>query len=154
MNRPVSTAGLTDRVEGYRFGMRCRVDLSDTDLGAVVYYARYPHYLDRGVIEYRRHLGIPPLGPDGHLFVVASLAVDYRSSARFDDEVEVLVRVPEIRRSSHLVEARMERLDAEGATLLAEMRCTIVGVSTYEAGGRPSRVPEEMRAAIDGFEGR
>ncbi|MGI9538733.1 MAG: acyl-CoA thioesterase [Miltoncostaeaceae bacterium] len=154
MSEPVSTAGPTERVAGFRFGMRCRVDLADTDLGAVVYYARYPLYLDRGVIEYRRHLGIPPLGPEGHLFVVASLSVDYRSSARFDDEVEVLVRVPEIRRSSHLVEARMERVDGEDATLLAAMRCTIVGVSTYEAGGRPSRVPEEMRAAVDGFEGR
>lgn len=154
MSEPVSIAGPTDRVEGFRFGMRCRVDLSDTDLGAVVYYARYPHYLDRGVIAYRRHLGIPPLGPEGHLFVVASLAVDYRASARFDDEVEVLVRVPEIKRSSHTVEARMERLDPGGGTLLAEMRCTIVGVSAYEPGARPSRVPETMRASIDRFEGR
>ena len=91
MSEPIAEGGPTDRVPGFHYGFRCRVDLADTDLGKVVYYARYPHYLDRGVIEYRRHLGIPSLGPEGHLFVVASLQVDYRSSARFDDRVEVLV---------------------------------------------------------------
>ncbi len=147
-----TTGGAPDR--GFRFGLRARVDLADTDLGAVVYYGRYPHYLDRGVFAYRRHLGIPPLGPAGHMFVVASLSIDYRSAARFDDLVEILVRVPEIGRSSHRVEVLMERAGERGEpVLLAEMRCTLVGLSSYE-NGRPTRVPDDLRAAIEAFERR
>ena len=148
---PLASAGPTVRVPGYRFGARFTIDLADTDLGAVVYYARYPRYLDRAVFAYRSHLGVPPLGPPGHLFVVRSLSCDYRASARFDDGVEVLVRVSEVGRSSHTVDARMERVGPEAPGLLCEMRCVIVGVTEY--GGRPSRIPAELRDAIERFEG-
>jgi acyl-CoA thioester hydrolase len=132
--------------------MRQRVDIADTDLGAVVYYGRYVHYLDRAVVEYRRYLGIPPLGPEGHLFVVRNLTVSYQSSARFDDLVEVFVRTSRIGRTSHTHEARIERVASTGAgTLLAEIELTVVGITSYEA-GRPSRMPEPMRTALTDFE--
>ncbi len=145
------SAGVTDRVAPFRFSARTRVEITDTDLGAVVYYGRYPHHIDRGVLAYRRHLGIPPLGPEGHLFVVRSLQVDYRSSARFDEELEVFVRTAEVGRSSHTVEVRIERLGDDGPAHVADARLVVVGLGSY--GGRPSRVPESMRAAIAGFEG-
>ena len=133
--------------------MRQRVDIADTDLGAVVYYGRYVHYVDRAVVEYRRHLGIPPLGPPGHLFVVRNLTVSYQASARFDDLVEVFVRTSQIGRTSHTHEARIERaMPAGEGVLLAEIQLTVVGITSYEA-GRPSRIPETMRTALADFEG-
>lgn len=147
----IADAGLSDRVPPFRFSARSRVNVAETDLGAVVYYARYPHHLDRAVLAYRRHLGIPPLGPEGHLFVVRSLSVDYHASALFDDEVEVFVRVSDMGRSSHTVRARMERLGPDGPAHLADATLVLVGVGAY--GGRPSRVPEAMREAIAAFEG-
>jgi len=117
--RPTADAGPTHRVPPFRFSARSRVDIAETDLGAVVYYARYPHHIDRAVLAYRRHLGIPPLGPDGHHFVVRSLHVDYLASARFDDEVEAFVRVSELGRSSHTLEARLERIGEDGLRLTA-----------------------------------
>lgn len=144
-------AGPTDRVPPFRFSARSRVDVAETDLGAVVYYARYPHHIDRAVLAYRRHLGIPPLGPDGHFFVVRSLQVDYRASALFDDEVEAFVRVSEIGRSSHTMQVRMERLGGDGPVHLADASLVLVGLAGY--GGRPSRIPDAMRDAITGFEG-
>lgn len=145
------SAGATDRVPPFRFSARTRVEITDTDLGAVVYYGRYPHHIDRGVLAYRRHVGIPPLGPEGHLFVVRSLQVDYRSSARFDEELEVFVRTAELGRSSHTVEVRIERAGDDGPAHVADARLVIVGLAEY--GGRPSRVPDPMRRAISGFEG-
>lgn len=148
----LADAGPTDRVPPFRFSARSRVDIAETDLGAVVYYARYPHHIDRAVLAYRRHLGIPALGPPGHLFVVRSLLIDYHSSARFDDEVEVFVRVAELGRSSHAIAVRMERSGEEGGAVhLADARLVLVGLGEY--GGRPSRIPEPMRTAIAGFEG-
>ena len=94
----------------FRFSAVSRVDVAETDLGAVVYYGRYVHHVDRAVIAYRRHVGIPPLGPDGHLFVVRRLEVDYRAPARFDDEVEAFVRVTRLGGSSHQYAVRLERI--------------------------------------------
>ena len=150
MRAPLADAGPTDRVPPFRFSSRSRVDVSDTDLGAVVYYGRYPVHIDRAVLAYRRHLGIPALGPEGHLFVVRSLSIDYLTSARFDDEIEVLVRVADLGRSSHAMELRIERL-GDPVVHVADSRLVIVGLSEY--GGRPSRMPDGMRAAIRGFEG-
>jgi acyl-CoA thioester hydrolase len=145
----LADAGPTDRVPPFRFSARSRVDVADTDLGEVVYYGRYPVHIDRAVLAYRRHLGIPGLGPEGHLFVVRSLGVDYLASPRFDDEIEVLVRVAGLGRSSHALELRMER-PGEHPAHVADARMTIVGLSGY--GGRPSRMPDAMRDAILAFE--
>lgn len=151
MRDALADAGPTDRVPPYRFSARSRVDVAETDLGAVVYYGRYVHHLDRAVLAYRRHLDIPGLGPEGHLFVVRSLRVEYRASARFDDIVEVLVGVSALGRTSHTVRARMERIEGEGPAHLADAEMVIVGLGAY--GGGPSRMPDGMRAAIRAFEG-
>jgi len=145
------SAGPTDRVPPFRFSARARVDVAETDLGAVVYYARYPHHLDRAVLAYRRHMGIPLLGPEGHLFVVRSLQIDYRASARFDDLLETFVRVSALGRSSHTISARMERVGDGDPLHVADATLVIVGLGAY--GGRPSRVPDTMREAITAFEG-
>lgn len=151
MRATTADSGPTDRVPPFRFSARSRVDVAETDLGAVVYYGRYPHHLDRALFAYRRHLGVPPLGPDGHLFVVRSLQVDYRASARFDDELETFVRVSELVRSSHAVSARIERVGDGDPLHIADATLVIVGLAAY--GRRPSRIPDTMRDAIAGFEG-
>jgi acyl-CoA thioester hydrolase len=145
-------SGPTGRVPPFRFSAVSRVDVAETDLGAVVYYGRYVHHVDRGVIAYRRHVGVPPLGPDGHLFVVRRLEIDYRAPARFDDEVEAFVRVFHLGGSSHRYEVRLERISGGPPAHLADAMLTIVGVGGYEA-PRPTRMPPAMREAIAGFEG-
>jgi acyl-CoA thioester hydrolase len=152
LTEQVFAAGPTDRVPPFGFSARFRVELTDTDLGAVVYYGRYPTFVDRAAIAYRRHLGITPLGPPEHLFVVRAIELEYFSSARFDDEMEVFVRASAVGRTSHTIEVRMERLDGDGeGSLVAAGRLTVVGLREY--GGRPSRMPPEMREAIEAFEG-
>jgi acyl-CoA thioester hydrolase len=137
----------------FRLGVHTRVEIADTDLGGVVYYARYPHFLDRAATSYRRHLGVPLLGPAGHLFVVRSLEVDYRAAARFDDPLVVLVRTAEIGRSSHVLEMHVTRAeDGAPGPVLVRARQVIVGVSDYEA-PRPTRIPADVVDAIRGFEG-
>ncbi len=150
MREPLADAGPTGERPPYRFSARCRVEVTDTDLGGVVYYGRYAHLLDRAILAYRRHLGIPGLGPDGHLFLVRSLSVEYRASAVFDDEVETFVRVARLGRSSHIIEARLERM-GDRPEHLADARAVIVGVREYL--GRPTRMPATMNGAIAAFEG-
>ena len=149
---PDAHSGLTDRVPPFRFSAVSRVDVAETDLGAVVYYGRYVHHVDRAVVAYRRHVGVPPLGPDGHLFVVRRLEVDYRAPARFGDEVEAFVRVAHHGGSSHRYEVRLERLSGGPPGHLADAVLTVVGVGGYEA-PRPTRMPGAMHDAIAAFEG-
>jgi len=134
----------------FRFALDTGVEIADTDLGGVVYFGSYPRLFDRGLLAYRRHLDVPALGPEGHLFVVRHLTIEYLRSARFGDGLTVRVRTARLGRSSHTMAYVLE--DAATGAVLATAEQTIVGVSGYE-GGRPTRVPDELAARIAGFEG-
>lgn len=134
-------------IEDFRFWHEITVEIGDTDLGGVVYYGRYARFVDAAAVAYRTMLGIPPLGPDEHLFVVRRLEVDYLSSARFGDTIEVGLRAEAVGRTSHELNAVLMR---EGQRVAAA-RAVIVGVNGY--GGRPTRVPSEIADAIRTFEG-
>lgn len=144
----VETAGTPP----FRFGLRTEVGIADTDLGGVVYYGRYSRFVDQAVVAYRRRLGIPPLGPDGHLFVVRAFEMEYRTPARFGDVLEVLVRTLSVGRTSHRLEARIDRDGGDGPQTVAVARATVVGVGGYDA-PRPTRLPATMATALREFEG-
>lgn len=134
----------------FRFALETSVEIADTDLGGVVYFGSYPRLLDRGLLAYRRHLDIPLLGPEGHLFVVRRMTIEYLRSARFGDALIVRVRTVRLGRSSHTMAYAIE--NAATGSVLATAEQIIVGVSGYDA-GRPTRVPNELVACIAGFEG-
>jgi len=136
--------------DGFRFALDTRVEIADTDLGGVVYYGSYARLSDRAVCAYRRHLGIPELGPTGHLFVVRTMSWEYLRSARFPDLLIVRVRVARLGRSSHTMQVRIDHPESGSAIATAEL--TIVGVSGYEQ-PRPTRVPADLVERIEGFEG-
>jgi acyl-CoA thioester hydrolase len=144
------TAPLAIGDDDFRFALDTRVEIADTDLGGVVYYGSYARLADRAVCAYRRHLGIPELGPDGHRFVVRTMSWDYLRAARFSDELTVHVGVPRVGRSSHTVRVRIDH-SASGA-VVATAELTIVGVSDYDQ-PRPTRVPADLVERISGFEG-
>lgn len=144
--------GPSDRVPGFGFAARTRVEISETDLGAVVYYGSYPRIVDRAILAFRRHLGVPLLGPPGHMFMVRRLELDYRSSARFDDLLEVHVRIGRLRRASHAIEARIDALSGEDARHVADATLEIVGVRAETM--RLSPIPAELAEALErGTEG-
>lgn len=139
--------------DAFRFRVGSTVEIGDTDLGGVVYYGRYTAHIDRAVVAYRRHLGIPALGPDGHLFVVRSMRIDYLSGARFEDRLEIAVRTVHLGRTSHTVETLIARVAGDGPDRpVASASQTFVGVSAYDS-PRPTRMPAATAEAIRAFEG-
>ena len=79
----------------YPFAARTRVGFSDTDAQGVVYYGRYNPYFDFARVEYLRSTGL--LQDDGPgEFVMRANDVEYFAPARFDDELEIHVRVSRI----------------------------------------------------------
>lgn len=138
---------------GFRFTLRTRVDFSDTDVTGVVYYGRYPVLFDRAVVAYRRHLGVDLLGPDGHHYLIRALAAQYHESLRFDDEIDIHVRISRIGRTSHSYDLRVDRVNGDGRVHCVDGQITIVGVDGYGEQASPSSMPADLRRRIEEFEG-
>ena len=84
----------------FKFSARTRVGFSDTDAQGVVYYGRYMPYFDLARVEYHRHLDMLREGPQDRQFVMRAMSVEYHAPARFDDPIEVDVRIDRIGTSS------------------------------------------------------
>ena len=134
------------------FAHRQRVRFGETDLQGVVYYANYLVYAEVGRVAYMRHLGIlyeRDLIARGVDFTIGEAMVRYRAPLRFDDEFDIKVRVGEIRHSSWAFEYAIERADGLHC---ADM--TTVQVMIDHATFRATRIPEDLRATLEGAKTR
>ena len=138
--------------QGFRFTLRTRVDFSDTDVTGVVYYGRYLVLFDRAIVAYRRQLGVDLLGPDGHHYMIRAVAAQYHGSLRFDDELDIHVRISRIGRTSHSYDLRVERVEGDTRVHCVDGQITIVGVDGYTDQATPSPMPRRLRERIEEFE--
>ena len=140
----------TDRRPPFRYAAYTRVGFSDTDAQGVVYYGRYLPYFDLARTEYHRHLGHLAIRGE---FVVRASAVEYHAPARFDDLLEIFVRVERIGTTSITYDHAAYRIDDGGHdTLMATAKATLVCIALDERRAAP--VPEAFRERVEAFEGR
>jgi acyl-CoA thioester hydrolase len=139
---------VTDRKPPFKFASLTRVGFSDTDAQGIVYYGRYLPYFDAARVEYHRHLGMQYSEFEGEL-VMRATNIEYHAPARFDDLVEVFVRVARIGRTSVTYELAAYRVDDD--VLMVTANQTLVLVDLEER--KPIPVPEVVRERIRGFEG-
>ena len=132
----------------FRFSARTRVGFSDTDAQGVVYYGRYNPYFDLARVEYHRSLGLLHRAGDGD-FVMRANDVEYFAPARFDDELEIDVRVSRIGRTSVTFEFAAYKVP--DGTLMVTAHQTLVYVDLAQRKAAP--VPNDYRAAVAAFEG-
>jgi acyl-CoA thioester hydrolase len=132
----------------FKFSAQTRVGFSDTDAQGVVYYGRYMPYFDLARVEYHRHLDMLRTEPSDKQFVMRAMTVEYHAPARFDDPIEVDVRIQRIGTSSVTYEFAAY---LDGATLAVTATQTLVLVDLAER--KPCPVPEWWREKIRGFEG-
>ena len=143
---PLELGRLTDRRPPFKYSALTRVWFSDTDAQGVVYYGRYLPYFDHARTEYHRHLG--GFATPGREFVMRASAVEYHAPARFDDELEVYVRVRRIGTTSVLWEFEAYNATSEERLVVA----TQTAVSVDLAERRPVPVEWRVREAIAAFE--
>jgi acyl-CoA thioester hydrolase len=134
----------------FRYAAYARVGFSDTDAQGVVYYGRYMPYFDLARVEYHRHLGRVHLGEVD--FAMRATTVEYHAGARFDDLLEVFVRVERIGTTSITYDHAAYRVgeDGESDTLMATAKATLVCIDLGER--RPVPVPAAFRDRIGRFE--
>jgi acyl-CoA thioester hydrolase len=91
---------VTDRKPPFKYASFTRVGFSDTDAQGIVYYGRYLPYFDAARVEYHRHLDLLEAGSGENEFVMRANTIEYLAPARFDDLIEVFIRVARIGRTS------------------------------------------------------
>ena len=89
--------------QDFAFSHRLRIRWAEVDRQDIVFNGHYLTYFDLGMTEYLRAMGFPyPAGlldAGSDLFVVKA-TVEYKTSARYDDEIDIYCRVSRIGRSS------------------------------------------------------
>ena len=141
--------GPTDRKPPFKFSAFTRVGFSDTDAQGIVYYGRYLPYFDFARVEYLRHLGLLRLEAAEQEFVMRASSVDYLAPARFDDLIEIFVRLARIGRTSATFECAAHR--AGDDLLMVTARQTLVLVDLEDRRAHP--IPSAYRDAFAAFEG-
>jgi acyl-CoA thioester hydrolase len=139
----------SDRKPPFRYAAYTRVGFSETDAQGVVYYGRYLPYFDLARTEYHRHLGRVTL--EGVDFAMRATTVEYLAPARFDDLLEVFVRVARIGTTSITYDHAAYRIDEDGSdTLVATSSATLVCIALDERRAVP--VPDLFRDRVASFD--
>jgi acyl-CoA thioester hydrolase len=139
---------LTDRKPPFKFSTVTRVAFSDTDAQGVVYYGRYLPYCDQARVEYHRHLDLIA-NRDVMSFAMRAQRTEYHAPARFDDLLEVFVRVSRIGRTS--IDYEFAAYAVGSDELMMRATQTEVHISTEPRRATP--VPDELRKYLIAFEG-
>jgi acyl-CoA thioester hydrolase len=136
---------VTDRKPPFRYSATTRVWFSDTDAQGVVYHGRYMPYFDHARTEYHRHLELKR-GPDLDIAMRAS-SVEYVAPARFDDLLEVFVRMARLGTTSVAFEHAVYRVEDD--ELMCTATQTLVFIDTER---RKTAIPDGYREAVEAFE--
>lgn len=129
----------------FRFFHDLRVRWGEVDAQEVVFNPNYLVFADVAGTEYLRAIGA--LGADVSDLFVANANVNFRQSARFDDELAIGVRVAHCGRTSLLFRIAMWRED----TLIADVTLTYVRVDALTGKAAP---PDLVVGLIEAYEGR
>jgi acyl-CoA thioester hydrolase len=138
----------TDRMPPFKYSAFTRVGFSDTDAQGIVYYGRYLPYFDLARVEYHRHLGLLKLESD-HEFVMRASDIEYLAPARFDDLLEVFIRVSRLGRTSATYEMAAYRVEDDELMVTAHQTLVLVDLDARKA----APITDTFREKIRGFEG-
>ncbi|MFN0153060.1 MAG: acyl-CoA thioesterase [Gaiella sp.] len=147
MSTPFPVGRRTTARPPFKYAAQTRVSFSDTDAQGVVYYGRYMPYFDLARLEYHRDLGLIDIG--FHEFVMRAIETEYHAPARFDDLLDVYVRVSRLGRSSSTYE--FVALRARDDELLVTATQTLVRIDPDTR--RPVPIASEAREPVRQFEG-
>jgi acyl-CoA thioester hydrolase len=133
----------------FSFSHPLRVRWAEVDRQGIVFNGHYLTYFDVGITEYWRAIGYPypdALAEQGSDTFAVKATIEYNAPARYDDLLDVLVRVGRIGRTSLQFLVEIHRGEAQ----------LISGELIYvnaDAGTRkPVPVPGFLREAIVRFE--
>ena len=133
------------------FTTQRRVEFRDTDAAGIAHFSMYGVYMEQAEHELWRSLDSSVLqhsGQEKYSWPRVSLSCDYRSSVKFEDILDIEVRVAHVGTKSIRYEFRFEcnaRLVAEGAMVAVYCQVEPNGRLTSEP------IPEHIRQMLSTF---
>ena len=122
-----------------------RIYYEDTDAAGVVYYANYLKFLERARSEAIYSLGLSNkklLDKEGVIIIVKSCNIEYKKPAKFEDEIEIISTINEVKNSSF----KMRQLIKRKSDVISVADVTLV---TINEKGKPVRIPDLLKKLID-----
>ena len=122
-----------------------RIYYEDTDAAGVVYYANYLKFLERARSEAIYSLGLSNkklLDKEGVIIIVKSCNIEYKKPAKFEDEIEIISTINEVKNSSF----KMRQLIKRKSDVISVADVTLV---TINEKGKPVRIPDLLKILID-----
>ncbi len=128
-----------------------RVYYEDTDSGGVVYYANYLKFMERGRSEWLRSLGFEQdqiLAEEGIIFAVRRVEVDFYAPARFNDALQVGVRLLQHRRASMTFLQEIKRENNEQILCSGRVQIACIDANRFRPCALPKQLAQEITDAI------
>ena len=126
----------TSDPSAYSFSHCVRVRFSETDAMGIVHHSRYLPYLEEARVAYLRHIGHPyhETRAAGTDFAIIEVWLGYMQPLKFDDVVEVHLRLAELTRATFQMSYLL--------TVDGQMRAKAVTAhGAVNGDGRPVRLP-------------
>jgi len=141
---------ISGRFEGGAHLLVVRVYYEDTDFSGIVYHANYLKYLERGRTDQLRLAGVAQSEllaqgdgkGEGIAFAVRRMTLDWLRPARMDDILTVETRTTAVKGATIAIAQRILR----GEEVLVTADVTVAAIR----GGRPTRIPDGLRARFGG----
>ncbi|EPG65178.1 acyl-CoA thioesterase [Leptospira wolffii] len=118
-----------------------RVRYSEVDAQAVVFNAHYLTYFDTALNEYMRFLGFKyqeRLAETGLDFVVTRSLIEYKSPARFDEELNIYVKAGTVKPASIQWDIHVRKKSDDSLVCQGELTWAFVSLETRI----PAKLPE------------
>ena len=128
-----------------KFKYYTRIYYEDTDAGGVVYYANYLKFLERARSEAIYSLGLSNkeiLNKENVIIIVKSCNIEYKKPAKFEDKIEIISKITEVKNSSF----NMNQVIKRKLDIISEADVVLVTVNKK---GRPVRIPNILKKLID-----
>lgn len=120
-----------------------QVYYEDTDMGGIVYHANYLKFIERARSAWVRSLGLDQnaMREAGTVFAVRAMTCDFRSPARFEDQLTISTQPKDHSGARILLDQTVTLADR----VLFQADVTLVCLTTQ---GRPTRIPQMLRDAL------
>ncbi len=135
----------------FRFFHRLRIRYSEVDWQGIVFNAHYLTYMDVAVTEYFRSMRIDykRLAQEGKMdMAVVKTTLEFKSSAMFDEELEIGTRISNMGNTSYSVEFEIYKMGLED--LIFRAQTIYVNYNIVKRRAEP--VPEFFRSVVQNFE--
>jgi YbgC/YbaW family acyl-CoA thioester hydrolase len=135
--------------QDFRFSTRLRVRWAEVDLQKIVFNAHYLMYFDTAIADYWRAMAIPyeeTMHQWGGDLYVKKASVEYFASARYEDQLDVMLKCVKVGNSSVVFHGAIFRADQLLVT------CELIYVYANPATQTSQPVPTAFRELLTDFE--